>query len=248
MITRETVDLLMEMMKTVDGVAQEALQLILEELFVPDADLVAVRNELLEIMPALIATYTSASSEGASSWYQLLRESENVNGAFSTSLPEGVTETQISKSVRWAIGPAFQGDIQKAKERIAFTLSDNVKNAGRATVQHNARKDPAEPSWARVPAGRETCPFCDMLASRGFTYSSAEKAGKGNRYHAHCDCVIVPKWKKTSVQIKGYDPEKLTQRYQKALADLRENGNTTPTDVEITSTMRRIMPETYNTK
>lgn len=54
--------------------------------------------------------------------------------------------------------------------------------------------------WARVLTGRSSCGFCVMLASRGPVYTSAHHAGKGgaggrDKFHNHCDCVVVPVYK-----------------------------------------------------
>ena len=56
--------------------------------------------------------------------------------------------------------------------------------------------------WARVLTGRTSCGFCVMLASRGPVYSSAHHAGKGgaggrDKFHNHCDCMVVPVYKST---------------------------------------------------
>lgn len=49
--------------------------------------------------------------------------------------------------------------------------------------------------WARVLTGASSCGFCVMLASRGPVYSSASHAGKSDgrdKFHSHCDCMVVP--------------------------------------------------------
>lgn len=83
--------------------------------------------------------------------------------------------------------------------------------------------DSRQQRFARVPSGRETCGFCMMLASRGFVYRSAEKA---SAFHRYCDCVLVPGY--PGLEIAGYDPDALYQRYEQAQKtvnslDLRES-------------------------
>lgn len=56
--------------------------------------------------------------------------------------------------------------------------------------------------WARVMTGRYSCGFCVMLASRGPVYTSAHHAGQSkpggrDKFHNHCDCVVVPVFKST---------------------------------------------------
>lgn len=85
-----------------------------------------------------------------------------------------------------------------------------------------------------------------MLASRGFIYSSAEAAGQTDKYHSHCDCVIVPKWKETQVRIAGYDPELLYQRYLFGEKELNARfPGKNPTDAEIAALVRRLLPALY---
>ena len=67
--------------------------------------------------------------------------------------------------------------------------------------------------FARVPTGAVTCSFCMMLASRGWIYASEKSAGAFDRYHAHCDCQVVPSWASKPAGIAGYDPEALKERY-----------------------------------
>ena len=82
-----------------------------------------------------------------------------------------------------------------------------VKRGYRETVMANAK------FYARVPTGTYTCNWCVMLASRGFVYKTAESAGEGNQYHAHCDCLIVPAIRQDT-NIDGYDPDHLYDLYQ----------------------------------
>ena len=57
--------------------------------------------------------------------------------------------------------------------------------------------------FARVPTGATTCPYCLMLASRGFVYHSELKALNAN--HRYCDCRIVEGF--DGMQVEGYDPD-----------------------------------------
>jgi uncharacterized membrane protein YgcG len=83
-----------------------------------------------------------------------------------------------------------------------------VKRGYRSTVERNAER------WARVPVGSYTCPFCVMLASRGFVYT-AKTAKSSSQYHAHCDCALVPYGKSGKAKLDGYDPDALYEKYKK---------------------------------
>ena len=88
-----------------------------------------------------------------------------------------------------------------------------VKRGYRDAMWGAAQADPTKPRFARVPAGKEPCQFCLMLASRGFVYTSASAAGDHNQYHSHCACVPVASWE-SSPLLEGYDPDALYRQYE----------------------------------
>ncbi|MEZ5152115.1 VG15 protein [Rhodococcus zopfii] len=64
--------------------------------------------------------------------------------------------------------------------------------------KERATSEGVELGWARVLTGRESCPFCAMLASRGPMYKSEQTAliasgargpRRGEEFHDGCDCV-----------------------------------------------------------
>jgi hypothetical protein len=70
-----------------------------------------------------------------------------------------------------------------------------VENGGRRQILRAVDEDKPEGRrvrYARVATGRETCGFCWMLVSRGPVYESRESAGEGRKFHALCDCRVVP--------------------------------------------------------
>lgn len=112
-------------------------------------------------------------------------------------------------------------------------------DAGHTSSRHRMRKcikgDPSRPLWARIPSGISTCAFCAMLASRGFVYSSEEKAGgQGNTYHAHCSCRIEPSWDRDD-HPDDYHPEVYKALYDRARAELGPN----PSQADILASMRQ---------
>lgn len=248
MITREDVDMLADGVITVDGFAKEQLLTILEEEFSSEKSLEEIRDALIERMTELAQLYANASGEAAAQWYEYLRDKENVEGNFLAELPELVNSQKMSRSIKWAMSDAFNGNIEATKSKLAYVLSDNVKQASRDTVAHNVDRDPARTAWARVPKGRETCPWCDMLASRGFAYSSAKSAGKrSHKFHDHCDCAIVPSWDVKNVDIAGYDPDALYERYRAAESAVRDKLGSTVnlTDSRVVREMKIQDPERY---
>lgn len=66
--------------------------------------------------------------------------------------------------------------------------------------------------FARVPNGPDSCDWCNMLASRGAVYTSAEAAGELNHFHNNCHCVIVPSWGGSAIE--GYEPDEYYDRWK----------------------------------
>lgn len=111
----------------------------------------------------------------------------------------------------------------------------------RTRTLHLVDADPARTRWARVPVGRRTCAFCLLLASRGFEYTSASAAGAEVKFHAGCDCAVVPSWGKTPLAVEGYDPDKLYELYE--AAQRGRTGEPFASDLtEIAARFRRMYP------
>lgn len=128
--------------------------------------------------------------------------------------------------VRWAVGPLWQGAPQQTYQRLDTAVGHAVRQAGRDTIIQNTEKDPAA-RWARIPTGAKTCAFCLVMASRGWVYRSAAKAGAHsgskdprltgsgpNVFHHDCDCLVVATWDKPN--FPDYDPDQLYDLYTEA--------------------------------
>lgn len=79
--------------------------------------------------------------------------------------------------------------------------------------------------WARVLTGRYSCGFCVMLASRGPVYTSAHHAGQGkpggrDKFHNHCDCIVVPVYKSTDWAGRR-EFEQLREFYNATIRDVK---------------------------
>lgn len=66
--------------------------------------------------------------------------------------------------------------------------------------------------WARVPTGATTCPWCLLMASQGFVYTSAADAASAS--HSSCDCMIVPSFMERMTAVTGYDPDDLYRQWE----------------------------------
>ncbi|MBR2674304.1 MAG: hypothetical protein IKE52_02470 [Mogibacterium sp.] len=124
---------------------------------------------------------------------------------------------ETAKAVR---GKLFDTADPKA---IGGAVGRLVKMAGVDTTMQNALRDGAE--WAWVPSG-DTCAYCLMLASNGWQKASqkAIKGGHAEHIHNNCDCTYQIRFD-SSLEIEGYDPDKLYDEYMSAGNSPRERLN-----------------------
>lgn len=188
----------------------------------------------------IVTDWTQTAAQRADDYYQAVREAwkeyagvdmppldsyglVDVNQALWETQSQLVNERYIGMRYQDAIsghtkyGVTIQ-DLWPSMENIDDAqqfIADMMFNSARLQTMHDMRHDPTKPRWARVPSGAKTCAFCMMLASRGFAYLSDETAGRGgSRYHADCDCKVIPSWGKQT--LKGYDLDEYQQIYENA--------------------------------
>lgn len=111
----------------------------------------------------------------------------------------------------------------KNTDAIGAAVARSVKLASVDTLQKNALRDGAE--WAWIPSG-DSCPFCLMLASRGWVKASekAIKNGHAEHVHSNCDCTYAVRHD-SETTVEGYDPEALYKKYISAGETPRERLN-----------------------
>lgn len=158
-----------------------------------------------EALPDLIDRYGTMVGAMAADWYEELTGQE----AF---IPDMYAQAAWRASVRWALSPMLTeksaDTMSTAFERLSGSLVRHMRQYARSTVNESVRRSGGKVSYARMVMGATTCDFCLMLASRGSVYGSAETAGgEGNKYHDHCDCILVPvagRWVVDSSTQRGY--------------------------------------------
>lgn len=116
------------------------------------------------------------------------------------------------------VAKAVYGTMKESPNKIPSTVGRLVKRTAEDTTLKNAIRDGAQFAW--VPNG-DTCPFCIMLASRGWQYASkkALKNGHAEHIHPNCDCTYVVRFD-SSTNVVGYDPDKYLKMYNEAGGDL----------------------------
>lgn len=222
-------------------VAERRLRALWKRL--PLDDLGTLEDALYQLYPRLVEESAEVASSAALEWYEKQREAEGVEKAYSPAMPTGlVDENEAAKIVGAAIRDLREG---VGRARVLTRLTDGarklISDAGRATTQHAAERDPKKPRYARVPTGAETCAWCMLWASRGFVYKSEETA-QFKRSHFKCDCQIVPSWDKRP-RVQGYDSKRYERMYQQAVDDLADEGARTDDIKTITARMRELFPD-----
>jgi hypothetical protein len=209
----------------------------------PLDDLGTLEDALYQLYPRLVEESAEVASSAALEWYEKQREAEGITKAYSPAMPTGlVDENEAAKIVGAAIRDLREGT---GRARVLARLTDGarklISDAGRATTQHAAERDPNKPRYARVPTGAETCAWCMLWASRGFVYKSEETA-QFKRSHFKCDCQIVPSWD-AHPRVRGYDHTQYERMYQQAVDDLADEGTRTDDIKKITARMRELFPD-----
>lgn len=237
-IPRAYLDNFNEVIKALSDDAKAKLEKALERVDASNID--ALRSELIAILEAILQPYTDNAAAIAAVFYDGLRAYEGIaDGFYALSDSRRSPYTTVGAVYAYTQKHDTLDDV--LKRQLVKQVGYEIKLATNECIEYNAKRDPLEPRWARVPqytpvtykpwskekgvthnkelAAKGTCLFCDLLASRGFDYHSKETAS-----HAHddCDCVIVPGFKKDT-KVEGYNKEKYENEYTRADKAIR-NG------------------------
>lgn len=196
-----------------------------------DGDVASARDAAKRIMASQVAEYDRRAASLAAAWYDAqARESGAKLDRAVTAVP--YTERDVDALARYQAGK-LDGDIPDADEfaRMCgeFAANDAMKSVNR-TVLRNVKRDREKGAkFARVTSGRNTCPFCLMLAGRGAVYHSRKTAGQFDHWHRHCTCKIVPSFSgdKYEVLVEGHDP-KDAQRWSDRVEDAKKSKKEIP--------------------
>lgn len=180
--------------------------------FYPLRDAELMRDAMIDAVQAASDKYGDMAATLGAELFEELGE-EEAGGAFDALLSDTVDRAQLESSVRYSARHLFGGEWAVFLDYLNGALDKAVKQPARDTVMDNAARHAASGvRFARIPKG-PTCPFCTMLASRGFVYRTEASAGELHKFHPSCDCQIVPSWEK-SPRVEGYDPDGMYRRYR----------------------------------
>lgn len=176
--------------------------------------IVELRNIMTAVMDEVCSVLAGDAAIVASNMYDDIREM-SIGKRLGQIAPSSFDKAATAGAVRALIQSVVKtGKTDAFGRALAARVDYEVKKSAGDTPYKLGSKDPAKPKFARVPSGFETCPFCLMLASRGFEYRSEKSASykkSGGHYHPNCDCRIVAGF--DGMEVEDYDPDALYERY-----------------------------------
>ena len=181
------------------------------------------RQKLIDHAYAIASKYGEASSALSAEMYDAVAE---LSGAVvPAAVPVEVQYSDVAKTVNGIIKNTGSEKI------LTQGIGRLVKRAGTDTTLSNAYRDRpkgkgskrkhsgAQVAW--VPSG-DTCPFCMMLASKGWVNQTQWGANSHSEHiHANCDCTYAVRFDNDS-NIEGYDPDYYKKMYDEAEGSTRE--------------------------
>lgn len=172
----------------------------------PDATIAETRDFCISLLREAASVYGNAAGDAAYALRSLIAEAAGID------VPdvdyEYAPEAEYIEQVpRYQVEKLKTGDVdgfKKAMAQAARYFSERGANDTMTALgKADAKKLGGKVRFARIPTGATTCPYCCMLASRGFVYRSELTALNAN--HRNCDCRIVEGF--DGMTVEGYDPD-----------------------------------------
>lgn len=194
-----------------ENAARKALEAWFEEN--PDATVAEAREFAVVLMDEVGSFFGNAAGDIAYALRDMTAEAAGVE--LPTVDYEYSPEAEyVSKAAHYQAGKLVDGDRPGFADGIASSsryfaergANDTMAALGAADGKRLGKRV----RFARVPTGATNCPYCLMLASRGFVYKSELSALNAN--HPHCDCRIVEGF--DGMQVEGYDPDEYYDRWK----------------------------------
>lgn len=174
----------------------------------PNSSVAELRNMAIKSIKQALNAFSPQAGELAGELFDEIVKAEGVKARF--RYQQTIEHGLVEKKVHYLAKDLVDGDNQKFTDACTALTRFYVKREANINMHRSALR--SKIWWARVPSGAETCGFCFMLSTRGFDYESEFSAGgAGHKFHLHCDCIIVPGTKKTTIE--GYDPDEMYARW-----------------------------------
>lgn len=207
-----------EVINNLSGSAQSAAEAAIKAVIQQwdGADIAALRVAAYEALDLVCSAYADISAAYGAEFYDAMRQAQGVKSYYDSVAYSAYDSAATEGAVRALLDSVVKtGETDRFLRNLADRANVTTRRAANMSIAHNTRRDPAKPTYARVPSG-ETCGFCLMQASFGFHYRSEEAASHS---HKNCDCRVVPKFGK-SLTVGGYDPDGMYKKTQQVIKDL----------------------------
>lgn len=178
-----------------------------------------VREAVNAVMQAACGASTDLTAMLAARFYEGLRE--RMGGGEYKALTDSMRKPEATEGAVVAfVQVLVDGDgSDELIRRCVGRLDYENRRAAKACTAHNAERDPVRPLYALVPTGDETCEYCTILASFGFTANSQAL----EHTHENCDCRLIPSWDRKT-EIDGYQGKLESYReFYKQITDMRDD-------------------------
>lgn len=205
-----------------------------------------IHDSIQEFLEPILEASTDNAVDLSEEFYNYCRET--TYGSKTNLIANNTRSPEATSKFNYYLGYEYQNGkktfdelVQEIKNRASYEIK---RQAGNSMMEFSFQ-DSAKPRYARVPGYSKTygfgCPFCVMLASRGFVYLNHKTANlQGSRfdhYHSDCRCTVVPSWETKEVltpnlgiqryaldgTVQGYSPQKLYDQYIQLLEDGKLN-------------------------
>lgn len=174
----------------------------------PNSSVAELRNMAIKSIKQALNAFSPQAGEIAGELFDEIVRAEGIKARF--RYHQTIERGLVEKKVHYLAKDLVDGNNQKFIDACTALTRFYVKREANINMHRSALR--SKIWWARVPSGAETCGFCFMLSTRGFDYESEFSAGgAGHKFHLHCDCIIVPGTKKTTIE--GYYPDKMYARW-----------------------------------
>lgn len=176
----------------------------------PDASVAECREFAKNVIAAAVERYGDAASVNATRLYDETMAAEGVM-VEPAAIYDGPNTERIDRTVRRQAAKLAGDEPDQIgfAAQVAVLARDMVHWAANETIEGNVERDSKTRNggsvrFARIPTRPNPCPWCAMLASRGFVYVSADTAEAAS--HRHCACIVMPGVEGVT-EVEGYDPD-----------------------------------------
>lgn len=179
----------------------------------PGASIADTREFCMALMQELGTVYGNAAGDAAYALRAIAADAAGIELPDVDYFYEPDSEF-VEKTARYQVEKLKSDDQAGFVDSIAdasrYFAERGANDTMAALGKADAKKMGKKVRFARIPTGATTCPYCCMLASRGFAYSSELSALNAN--HRHCDCRIVEGFE--GMTVEGYDPDEYYDRWK----------------------------------